>query len=225
MSTTGDCDSPGPDWRARHEFLRLVPMTPGPQLDVCLLISARRRHYTSQMIRIACVFSVLLLVAGCKKLDEQKYREAGAEAVLPFKQGMKAALMAGLQEGPSSAIAACRVEAPKLAAEASTDGIRVGRTSTKLRNPANAPKPWMVPVLERYEANPTEREPAVVKVDRKTVGYVEPIYVQPLCVTCHGETIAPELQATIDDLYPDDQATGYAPGDLRGVFWVELPRR
>jgi hypothetical protein len=23
--------------------------------------------------------------------------------------------------------------------------------------------------------------------------------------------------------YPDDRATGFAPGDLRGWFWVEVP--
>jgi hypothetical protein len=57
------------------------------------------------------------------------------------------------------------------------------------------------------------------------VGYVEPIYVQPLCVTCHGATLAPDLQAKIDELYPNDQATGYAAGDLRGVFWAELARK
>ena len=33
MSTTGDRDLPGPDWRVRREFLRPMPMTPGPQLD------------------------------------------------------------------------------------------------------------------------------------------------------------------------------------------------
>lgn len=33
MSTTGDQDLPGPDWRVRREFLRPMPMSPGPQLE------------------------------------------------------------------------------------------------------------------------------------------------------------------------------------------------
>lgn len=176
------------------------------------------------MGRILLIVAMLVAASGCKKLDERRYLEEGSAAILPFKRGMKAALMAGLQEGPDKAIAACSVEAPKLAAEASTGGIRVGRTSTKLRNPSNAPKPWMEPVLERYAEDVKAREPVVVAIDRQTVGYVEPIYVQPLCVTCHGEAIAPDIQAALDELYPSDQATGYAPGDLRGVFWAELPR-
>jgi hypothetical protein len=170
------------------------------------------------------VAAIIVAVVGCKKLDERRYLEEGAAAILPFKRGMKTALMAGLQEGPNKAIAACSVEAPKLAAEASTGGIQVGRTSTKLRNPSNAPKPWMEPLLKRYAEDEKAREPVVVAVDDKTIGYMEPIYVQPMCVTCHGEAIPPDIQAALDELYPNDQAKGYAPGDLRGAFWAELPR-
>lgn len=178
------------------------------------------------MARIVVPFLVLVAVLGCdrSKINESKYKEAGAEAVLPFKKGLKGALVAGLEDGPVSAIAACRVEAPKLAANASSESVRVGRTSGKLRNPANAPKPWMKPLLERYETDPEDREPAVVLIDEHTVGYVEPIFMQPLCVTCHGADLAPDLEAKLDELYPGDQARGYVAGDLRGVFWAELAR-
>ena len=57
----------------------------------------------------------------------------------------------------------------------------------------------MQPVLERYETA-DQREPAVVVIDRNTVGYIEPIYLQPLCVTCHGKVIAPEVEAMLDQL-------------------------
>ena len=159
------------------------------------------------------------------KKSKIPYAESWADRIGETAQIQLAAeYLFGAPGSSLPAYAACRIEAPKLAAEASTGGVRVGRTSTKLRNPANAPKPWMVPVLERYEADPKAREPALVEVDSNTVGYIEPIYLQPVCVTCHGDGIAPELQETLARLYPEDQATGYAPGDLRGVFWVELPR-
>ena len=172
------------------------------------------------------ILAVVLAFAGCdrSKINESKYKEAGAEAVLPFKKSLKAALVAGLEQGPVKAISVCRVEAPKLAEKASTASAQVGRTSRKLRNPDNAPKPWMEPILDRYESDPESREPAVVIIDEHTVGYVEPIYLQPLCVTCHGATLAPDLAAKIEELYPSDQAIGYAAGDLRGVFWAELAR-
>lgn len=178
------------------------------------------------MLRGILILAVLAALPACdrSKINESKYEEAGAAAVLPFKRSLKAALLAGVEEGPVNAISVCRVEAPALAEKASSAGARVGRTSRKLRNPVNAPKPWMEPFLERYANDPESREPAVVIVDDQTVGYVEPIFVQPLCVTCHGGTLAPDLAAKLEELYPTDQATGYVAGDLRGVFWAELAR-
>lgn len=178
------------------------------------------------MLRIVILLSVLALVSACKRsnINEAKYKLAGAEAVLPLKRGLKQALVKGLEDGPVNAISACRLEAPKLAQTLNEGPIKIGRSSQKLRNPSNAPKPWMEPLLQAYESDPDSREPAVVLVDDKTVGYVEPIFLQPLCVTCHGAELAPELQAKLKELYPNDEATGYAAGDLRGLFWAELPR-
>jgi hypothetical protein len=179
------------------------------------------------MLRIVLVLSLLATLPACKRseINEAKWKAAGAEAVLPFKKSLKGALLAGMEEGPITAVSACRVEAPKLAGAASVAGVRVGRASRKLRNPANAVKPWMSSIIDVYETDPERREPAVVAVDAATVGYVEPIFMQPLCLTCHGETLAPELEAKLGELYPDDQATGYEAGDFRGVFWAELPRK
>jgi hypothetical protein len=178
------------------------------------------------MSRAALILSFLVILPACdrSKIDEAKWKEAGAEAVLPFKKSLKQALVAGLEDGPVAAVSACRVEAPQLAEAQSIGAIKVGRASQKLRNPSNAAKLWMQPFLQIYETDPERRVPGVVLIDKKTVGYVEPIFVQPLCVTCHGAELAPDLQAKLNELYPDDQATGYVPGDLRGVFWVELPR-
>lgn len=178
------------------------------------------------MSRIAIVLIILAAFAGCKRseLNEAKWKAAGAEAVLPFKKSLKGALLAGLEDGPLAAISACRVEAPDLATQASIGGVKVGRASSRLRNPANAPKSWMRSTLDVYESDPNRREPVVVAVDDHTVGYMEPIFLQPLCVSCHGATLAPDLQAALGEMYPGDQATGYAAGDFRGVFWAELPR-
>ena len=35
----------------------------------------------------------------------------------------------------------------------------------------------------------------------------------------------PELSAVLAERYPDDQATGYAAGDLKGAIWAETPVR
>ena len=55
--------------------------------------------------------------------------------------------------------------------------------------------------------------------------YVEPIRVQGLCLTCHGASLPAPVAARIAELYPEDQAVGFAEGDLRGLFWAEFPAR
>ncbi len=178
------------------------------------------------MTRLVILSCLVFLACSCdrSKINESKWKSAGAEAIDPFKKDLKQALVEGLEEGPVHAISVCRVKAPELAEAASSSSVKVGRSSNKLRNQANAPKAWMKPFLERYANDPDKREPAAVLIDEHTVGYVEPIFVQPLCVTCHGSSLAKDLQAKLKELYPNDEATGYEPGDFRGIFWAELAR-
>ncbi len=144
----------------------------------------------------------------------------GAALLQPFKRDLKQALTSGLQQGPVAAVSVCKLEAPAIAAALSTDGVAMGRTSHRLRNPANAGPAWAESVLQGYLADDTDARPQVRSLDDGRTGYVEPIRMQAMCVTCHGATLAPELAARIEAEYPDDQATGFETGDLRGVFWV-----
>ena len=56
------------------------------------------------------------------------------------------------------------------------------------------------------------------------LGYIEAIAIQPLCLACHGNVLAPDVAAHIKEEYPKDEAIGFGVGDLRGVFWVEYPK-
>jgi mono/diheme cytochrome c family protein len=40
------------------------------------------------------------------------------------------------------------------------------------------------------------------------------------CAACHGTNIAPGVQAKLAELYPNDQATGFKPGELRGAILI-----
>jgi hypothetical protein len=55
------------------------------------------------------------------------------------------------------------------------------------------------------------------------VGYVEPITIQPPCLACHGTQLDAAVRQKLAELYPEDRATGFAPGELRGMFWVTVP--
>ena len=147
----------------------------------------------------------------------------GAELLMPFKKDLQQALKGGLAEGPAEAIQVCRVKAPGIADALSVDGVRMGRSSHKLRNPDNTAPDWVGPIMQAYLDDASSREPRAVELDGNRWGYVEPIVAQPLCLTCHGSELAPEVAAQISELYPEDMATGFEAGDLRGVFWLEFP--
>ncbi len=174
---------------------------------------------------------VLVVLAACergeRRPDLTSERARGGEAIAGLKKRLVGRLTAALEAGAPDAIAMCSVEAPAIAAELSHDGVTVGRATRKPRNPANAAAGWQAAALSDFEARRSRGDRLdgasyAVRLPDGAVGYAEPLVIAPLCVTCHGATIAPEVRAALDARYPGDQATGYQVGDLRGVAWAEL---
>ena len=140
-----------------------------------------------------------------------------------FAQGLKETLMQGMKsEGPLAAIQLCNTEAPDIAAAHSKDGWEVGRTSEKLRNPNNAPDAWESAVLNSFAQRAAAGEPlATMEASSREGGtfrYMKAIPVGGPCVVCHGEQLAEPVATRLSELYPEDNARGYQPGDLRGAF-------
>lgn len=149
--------------------------------------------------------------------------DRGAAELAPLKQQLMGALKAGLAEGPAAAIDACRLEAPAIAARLTTEDVQLGRTSHRLRNPANTSPAWASAVLDAYLGQAGDWQSRELVLADGRAGYVEPIVTKPLCLACHGAALSKEIEAELEQHYPQDRATGFAVGDLRGVFWVELP--
>ena len=170
---------------------------------------------------VSALLALLALAAIAQAGDDPAAH--GASLLAPFKAELKSALMAGMKEGPATAIEVCSKDAPGIAAKLSVDGVLMGRSSHKLRNPDNTAPDWLSPIMQAYLDEPSNRNPRAVSLPGNRWGYVEPIMVQPLCLTCHGSELSPDVASRISELYPDDHATGFAAGDLRGVFWVEFP--
>ena len=124
-------------------------------------------------------------------------------------------------QGLAAAVDACHLEAPTVTAavqgiEAGME-VRVGRTSDRLRNPDNAAPDWVANAL-------ASDAPAGTWQSGDAIGLVSPIPTGALCTGCHGleADLEPDVRASLARLYPEDQATGYAEGDTRGWFWVEV---
>lgn len=181
------------------------------------------RILTTFHLSLAVSLPLVSALLGTAASAQESGRDHGAELLMPFKQDLQRALREGLAGGPVQALSACRVEAPKIAKGLSQEGIRVGRTSDRLRNPANRSPEWVRPFLEAYLANPSSRTPRSLPLQDGREGYVEPILMQSLCLTCHGSSIDSRISEELERLYPEDEAVGFEMGELRGVFWVEFP--
>jgi hypothetical protein len=147
------------------------------------------------------------------------------EAGQAFQKALQARLVAALaQGGAPAAVEVCATEAATLAREQSAAaGVRMGRTSDRLRNPANAPPAW-ARTFVLLSAGEKAKDVAPLAVDLGAeVGVLLPIAVRPACLGCHGPAagIAPKVKEVLAARYPRDQATGYADGDFRGFLWVE----
>lgn len=131
-------------------------------------------------------------------------------------------LMAALDEGgPAAAIEVCRNTAPMVAGNVSAQyGVDLGRTSHRLRNPANIAPGWANEFVdERAEM------PVYLVGPHGELGVLLPIKMKAECQMCHGpaEMIDANVMAAISESYPEDEAVGFTEGELRGWMWVEAP--
>jgi hypothetical protein len=159
----------------------------------------------------------------------EKSRELSMQLGKELKGELGAAIEKG---GPVAAIDVCHTRAPAIAARLSAEsGATVGRTALKVRNAANAPDDVQRAVLEQFAGDMAAGRvegPLEAAFEIKREGGIERHYLraiptEALCLTCHGEALAPELAAAIARDYPDDQATGFKLGELRGAFRVVWP--
>ena len=149
-------------------------------------------------------------------------------AIKALGEELKTTLQSAMKSGgPSKAISVCNTEAPELARKVSTENsMEVGRTSLRVRNQLNAPDPWELSVLVQFEHRKAEGEPVntieyseiMQHNGNRVFRYMKAIPTDDVCLMCHGEQISADLSAELKRLYPEDQATGYRKGDIRGAF-------
>ena len=138
-------------------------------------------------------------------------------------KALLAELTAALEQGAVHAITVCSERAPALAEEKSKAfAVRVGRTSLSLRNPDNGAPEWA-----KQHVGAGQAAPAYFGGAGGEFAALYPIRLMPQCLQCHGKVddLAPEVRDVLAKNYPQDRATGFAAGDLRGWFWVEVPAK
>ena len=109
-------------------------------------------------------------------------------------------------------------------------GYYARRVSLRYRNPKNIPDDYERRKLEELDFLNREKRleneyVAVVKEgDREYLRYMKPLVAIPLCLVCHGpeENIPLEIKAILVEKYPNDRATGFLGGDVRGTISVKI---
>lgn len=132
--------------------------------------------------------------------------------------------------GVEYALQFCNVEAMPLTDSLSKHhDVSIRRASHKPRNPYNTADSLEAEVIKQYieKLESGEELKPVTYADENRITFHAPITItNSLCLNCHGkvnEDISKENLATIQELYPKDQATGFSMGDLRGVWTVRFP--
>jgi hypothetical protein len=129
--------------------------------------------------------------------------------------------------GPGSAIGFCHLDATYVSQRIGKDtGIAAGRTSDRLRNPTNAPRPWAAPLVKANAGRQAKNVEGFVVDLGNRVGVLRPIAERPVCAACHGpvDRVSPQVLRVLADRYPADRAVGFREGEIRGWFWVEMPK-
>lgn len=184
------------------------------------------------------LFPVVLLLAALPVLAQ----DIGAltadtkKTVLPVVPKVVAAMQEAVAErGVAGAIPVCKELAPALIKEKRQEtGWDIRRVSLKTRNAERAtPDLWEARQLADFniraangEKPETLEKSEIVSIDGKPVlRYMKALPVAEVCLKCHGpaESLDAGLQAKMTESYPQDRATGYTLGQIRGALTVKRP--
>lgn len=184
----------------------------------------------------------LFVTYGCQsESQEQRGTDLSFDTTAVVNEGQKIAkatfqtlssnLKNAIEEGGiEHALQFCNVEAiPLTDSLSSYHDVSIRRATHKPRNPYNTADSLEANAIKQYIDNMESGKSLqpVTYADENRITFHAPITItNQLCLNCHGkvnEDIAEEHLVKIQELYPNDQATGFEMGDLRGVWTVRFP--
>jgi len=154
-----------------------------------------------------------VLVAGDR---EEKAVKAGKGLMKSLGSVLKMKIQ---EEGPVAAIEFCSEKAITITTDESKKwGMTLSRITDKPRNSDNKANEEEMALITTAKSDLAKGElKKVYKIDQAV--YM-PMLMKPLCLTCHGEQIPPQILKEIENKYPRDKAEGYKEGELRGFIKI-----
>jgi hypothetical protein len=170
----------------------------------------------------------ILLCSSPTTAQEPNVNDLKKQAITIVKQfggTLKPLLRKALNEGGvKEAIEVCSVKAPGIASELSlSTKWQVKRVSLKSRNSHSAiPDTWGNKALNEFNQRQQQGEKAKTMAKAEIVNdefrFMKAQGVEPLCLSCHGSELSSEAKDALKQHYPNDKATGYSLGEIRGAF-------
>lgn len=195
-------------------------------------------------VRIGISLTIIALLAflGCRNNNSKPqdplsneeaaaYQTKGSELASSTQKVLASNLIGTIQEGGAeNALEFCNIQAIPLTDSMAVElKAHIKRVTDRPRNSGNKANETELAYIKSAQENLSEGsevEPSIQLSGGKVTGYY-PIITNQLCMQCHGsegsEINEPTL-TKIKALYPEDEATGYAVGELRGIWVVEMER-
>ncbi len=184
---------------------------------------------------IALAISAMLFIVSCNPqqqktdlssniIDTAAYLQKGDSISAIVQKVLLTNVMQAMKSGgPGYAVSFCNEQAmPLTDSLAKAHNCLIQRVSDKYRNPTNKLTAQDQEVWTKMASAATAN--TLSGSENGQVVFYKPIKIaMPACLTCHG-TAGKEMETKtfeiIKQKYPDDIATGYKEGDLRGMWKI-----
>lgn len=169
-----------------------------------------------------------MLITSLSGEDLQEIFQIGQNSAKMLLKNLGGEMKKQMEAGDiKKAVEFCSTNAQALTAQVDEklgENVSIKRISTKYRSPANKPTKTEGKILFMLE---NSNSPVLTKVSENEYKFYQPLRIgKPVCLKCHGdvEDIPEVARKTIHEMYPQDKATNYKFGDLRGAVVVTIKK-
>lgn len=181
-------------------------------------------------MKYLALFSLTSALLLASPMSDDQIVEKGDQVSSMLVQRLGGELKAQMQNnGAIGALHFCSQNALSLTEQVAKEThTSLKRVSTNERNPLNKATADEAALLKKWSDLLKNNQPlppsAIVNLSPNTAVYYKPIVINnEACLKCHGN-VEGELAKAIKAAYPEDKATGYKMGDLRGMIAVTIER-
>ena len=161
-------------------------------------------------------------------------KQEGIKYIKMLGGALKTELKAHMKKDPTGldALAFCTGSADSITKKVNAQlpsYAKVRRSALKVRNgSSNTPDATDKKVMKAYEEAIASRTftPKDIKVveEGNVTRVYKPLVTKAVCLKCHGTTLSPQISKALKSAYPEDKATGFKEGELRGVVVAEIAK-